>query len=578
MGLSYQPPGQPTVVPYMDLGGGLNTRLDPHALARNELAISINLWSSYDNAIAKRPGSVPMVGPGGVVNNNPGPCKSLLTIRFNATSYLVYVGHQGHAFIAEAKEASENPAGTLWRSIGNFAASAAFVTCAQMFSPEENSQCAFFADGVGIPKKLTNPTTGSLSDVSTGPTDLPKKFNTGVNGPGITPQFVSTVGNNSLLVYSGEPSNRSAVYISDPFYPQRFQTAAMLATTETSAQVYLPALVGNNDGVEGGPISGISTIGSAIIVFKDSASYAMVQTTLLGEDSCWQVVEISTSTGCLAPQSIVRFDTFIVFLAVDGVYLTDGTTIQQLSQDVGPIFDSTLNGFPATITNRTIARAVRHGMRYELWYSTGEADHCNQGIWFDFTKQSRFGNPICGLIEGMTPGGLCELRGPKDDGNVCWGDALQNRVGKFGRGYTDFGDSISTLMAGKADLFDDIFGPEACISEKQMQDAYAIIECIDTGDVQVDFYGQVIVNVGRSLGRVLAQPIESDMQAGVWGYGTWGEMLWGTQAGSDLVIVKIPMQNAARGHTLQVAIKETSDVPWVMMGYCAYVNMQKVGY
>lgn len=577
MGLSYQPPGQPTVVPYMDLGGGLNTRLDPHALARNELAISINLWSSYDNAIAKRPGSVAMVGPGGIVNNAPGPCKSLLSFRWNSDTWLMYVGHTGHALIALAREASQ-VVGATWRHVGNFSGDAKFVTCAQMFSPSDGITLTFFCDGVNIPKKLGNPNTDSLSDVAQGGGKLPTKFNTGAQGPGITPQFVKTVGNNSLLMYTGEPSNRSAVYISNPFYPQDFTTAAQLVTTDPQAGAYVPAIIGNNDGVEGGPISGWETIGSGMVVFKESAAYVMVQTTLLGEDPCWQVVQISTSTGCVAPQSVVRFDSWICFLGIDGVYLTDGNTIQQISADVGPIFDSTLNGFPATITYRSIARAARHGMRYELFYATGDADHCNQGIWFDFTKQSRFGNPICGLIEGMTPGGLTELRGPHDDGNVCWGDALVNRVGKFGRGYLDFDQPIATAMAGKADLFDDVFGPEACISEKQMQDAYAIIECVDTGGVQVDFFGQVIVNIGSTLGRVLAQPIESDMQAGIWGYGSWGEMLWGTQAGSDLVVVKIPMQNGARGHTLQVAIKEKSGIPWVMMGYCAYVNFQKVGY
>lgn len=565
------------MVPYMDLGGGLNLRLDPHALQRNELAISVNLWSSYLNAVAKRPGTAPMVTPGGIVNNGPGPCKSLLSFRWNSDTWLMYVGATGRALVARAIETSQAPPLSLWRHVGDFAPGAKFVTCAQMYSPTEQMTMTFFADGVNIPKKLGDPNTASLEDVATGAGKLPTKYGTGANGPGITPQFVKTVGNNSLLFYTGEPSNRSAVYISNPLYPQDFSTAAMLVSTDPNA-AYYPAIIGNNDGVEGGPINGWETIGSAMVVFKEAAAYSMVQTTLLGEDPTWQVVQISTSVGCVAPQAVVRFDNFIIFLAIDGVYLTDGNTIQQISGDVGPLFDSSLNGFPATITNREIARAVRHGMRYELFYSTGDADHCNQGIWFDTTQQTRFGNPIAGLIEGMTPGGLAELRGPHDDGNVAWGDALVNRVGKFGVGYQDFTEPIATVLAGKADLFDDVFGPEACVSEKQMQDAYAIVQCINTGDVQVDFYGQVIVNTGLTLGRVIGQPIESQMEAGVWGYGSWAEMLWGTQAGSDLVVVKIPMQNGARGHTLQVAIKEKSHIPWVMLGYCAYVNFQKVGY
>lgn len=565
------------MVPYMDLGGGLNLRLEPHALQRNELAVSINLWSSYDFAVAKRPGSIAMIHSTGVVNNAPGPCKSLLAIRWESTTYLIYVGVNGHAFIAPALDYRQAPIGLLWRHIGNFAASAAFVTVAQMFSPSEGITLSFFADGVNTPKKLGNPLTDSLSDVATGPGKVPTKYNQGPNGTPITPQFVSTVGNNSLLVYSGEPSNKSAVYISNPLYPQDFTTPGM-QITDDPVGAYLPAIVGNNDGVEGGPITGIGTIGSAIIVFKESACYSMVQTTLLGEINAWQVVQISTSTGCHAPRSIVSFGIFICFLGMSGVYMTDGNVLQPISDDVGPIFDATLNGFGAILTNPQLAMGVRHGMRYELFYSTGDTDHCNQGIWFDFTKQTRFGNPVTGLIEGMTPGGLAELRGPKDDGNVAWGNVLENRVLKFGVGYADYDAPISCLFAGKADLFDDIFGPEACVSEKQMQDAYALIETIDSGQVELDFYGQVIVDLASALSRVLAQPITTADVAGIWGLGEWGEMLWGTTAGSKFEVMKIPMQNAARGHMLQIAIKESSKVPWVMIGYCAYVNFQKVGY
>jgi hypothetical protein len=582
MGLSFQPPGQPVNVPYMDLGGGLNLRLDPHALARNELAVSQNLWSSYDFAVAKRPGTVPWITPGGVVNNDggnlAGVCKSLLAVRFgDGNTWLVYVAGNGSAFIARS-----NPVGIghTWRTIGNFAASAAFVTCAQMYSSGKQSQAAFFCDGVNTPQVLYDPSTGSLQDVSTGVGKCPTKYNQGPNGTPITPQFVSTVSNNALLVYSGEPSNKSAVYISNPLYPEDFTTPGMQITNDPVG-AYLPAIIGNNDGVEGGPITGLATMGSAIIVFKDAAIYSMVQTTLLGEIVAWQVTQISVSTGCIAPQSIVNFDTFVVFVGICGVYQTDGQMLQLMSNDVAPIFDSTLNGFPAIMTNPAVAIAVRHGQRYELFYATGKVGYPNQGIWFDFSKQTRFGNPIAGLIVGMTPGGMAELRGPNDDGNVAWGDSQQNRVGCFGVGYSDFGSPISAIFAGKADLFDDIFGPEAAISDKQIQDAYALIEVPNagtTGDVQLDFYGQVAVDIGTTLGRVIAQPIESELTAGEWGLGDWGDMLWGSTAQGFFVVMKIPLQNAARGHMLQVAIKETSIYPWIMIGYVAYVNFQKVGY
>src|SRR5215469_65581 len=84
--LNYDTPQPPAVVPYMDLGGGLNTRLDPHALARNELAISINIWPSYDNAISKRPGSKRF--PGSSVGSGQ-PGIALVEGRFGGNTYAI---------------------------------------------------------------------------------------------------------------------------------------------------------------------------------------------------------------------------------------------------------------------------------------------------------------------------------------------------------------------------------------------------------------------------------------------------------------------------------------------------------
>ena len=213
-------------------------------------------------------------------------------------------------------------------------------------------------------------------------------------------------------------------------------------------------------------------------------------------------------------------------------------------------------------------------------YSTANLNYCNEGVWFDFTKQSRFGNPVAGMITGMAPAGLASLRGPGDDGNVAWGDALINRVGEFGIGYSDFDAPISVAMAGKADLFDDVFGPEACVGEKQMQDAYALVELVNVAAIapEVDFFGSVIVNLELTLARVMAQLMEATVPGALWGVGAWGNMRWGSSAGANFGIVKIPCQNGARGTLLQIAIKETSHVPWVLIGYCTYVNFQKVGY
>lgn len=552
----------------MDLGGGLNTRLDPHALARNELALSQNLWSSYDNAIAKRPGTVPLITVSGAVGDGLGAI-SLSSCRFGNVTYLIKCNTHRDIWVAAIGSTS-------WTKLGSVGITAAFITTAQMFDPSTQKQTVFICDGVSIPTTWTGPPSSTLVPVSTAAGMLPFKYNsTTVH---ITPQFVRTLGNNSHLFYSGEPTNTCAVYVSDPFYPQQFSNNAQQVTADPTA-TYYPALIGNNDGVEGGDITGLESLASVMIVFKQSAIYVMIQTTLLGEVPAWQVVQVSDSTGCSAPRSIVRFPSFVVFLSIDGVYLTDAQTTQKISNDVPDYFDSSLTGSVALIQNRTQSIAVRHGNRYEIWFCAYSSTVCNVGMWFDFDKQSRFNNPLAGEIDGMNVGGAVSLRGPIDDGNVAWADAVLDRVGEFGIGYADFGQPITCVFAGKADLFDDVFGPEEIVARKQMQDAYLLVQVLDVNSVlNLDFYGSVIVDYAVSLARVIIQSVQTILPGGAWGIGLWGSMAWGAAAGSNFAIVKIPMQNNSRGYLMQVAIKETSTVPWIAIGYGCYVNQGRTGY
>jgi hypothetical protein len=581
MGLSYNEPSQPQLVPYMDLGGGLNTRLDPHALQRNELAASANLWSSYDQAIAKRPGTVPM-GPYSDGSTGTGfAALALSSCRYHGATYLILLNTNHDVWVGPAAQYSATGTGTAWVKLTSVSASATFITTAQMYDAELQRDCVFICDGYSVPKVWVQDPfaiTFVVQNVNTTAGHLPYKWNNTTTY--ITPQYVRTLGNNSHLFYSGDSTKPDAVYVSDPEFPQMFSNPAEQVVGDPT-QNYQPAIIGANDGVEGGIITGMETIASVMVVFKQAAIYTMIQTTLLGEVPAWQVVQVSTSSGCQAPRSIARFPSFIIFLSIDGVYLTDGNTTQKVSGDVPTYFDNSLTGNPALITKRNLSVGARHGNRYELFFPimTSAPYYNNLGVWFDFDKQSRFNNPIVGEIDNMNVAGIVALRGEGDDGNVAWADALLDRVGEFGVGYADFGQPITASFVGKADLFEDVFGPDEIAARKQMQDAYLLVE-LPGGSVRqnLDFYGTVIVDLGLSLGRVILQAIYTGVTGGEWGTANWGAMTWSASATEHFGVVKIPVQNAARGYVMQVAIKETSTVGWIAIGYGAYVNMGRTGY
>ena len=577
MSLNQKPSTEPQVIPYMDMGGGLNTAMDPHAIDRNQLTVSINTWPAYGHAISKRPGSIP------IGNSGTGkPCISLLACRFNDTTYLLEVKTGGGVFAGLAAP------GQGFKKIGNVSPTALFCTSAQLFDPTvgaNGTQCVFLCDGLNPPQFWQGPGT-MLQTVATGANNLPTKDPKGLFP--ITPQYVATLGNNSHLFYSGEPSQPSAVYVSDPFFPQQFTSPAMQVnpTQANAAGEYIPAIIGNNDGVDGGAITGLDSLGSAMLVFKEAAVYVMIQTTLLGEIPAWQVVQVSNNRGCLSPRSIASFDTFVTFLSIDGVYATDGNTAWMVSGDVPSFFDSSLTGQEALIANRTNAIAVRQGTRLLLFF-IGLNAPITSGVWFDFSKPTVSGSPMCGQIEGMNVGGAAALTGPKDDGNFAWSDAAIDNVAKFGIGYADLDSAgnpapITVTIAGKADLLDDLFGPEACIGQKQVQTAYALVELLGaapgTGQ-SLNFQGAILVDNELMLNQSIAQQVSQGANpTGIWGAGVWNQMTWGGSAFYGFSVVKMPCQNSAKGHLIQFSMTESSIVPWIMIGYVLYANLQFVSY
>jgi hypothetical protein len=442
----------------MDLSGGLNTKRDPHAIQRNELALSQNTWYGSENAISKRPGTTAIVtGTGATGNAVSGT--GLGSFRYNNVSYVL--SQQGTILnFAALADAS-------WSTFsGGLASGAGRIHVAQMYDPTSGGNAVFVCDGKDTPLYFTPVASGSTATLSTVTTTsgyLPLNF---TGSAPITPRYVITDGQNSNLVYAGEPTYPGAVYISDPFFPQKFSFSA--TSTSSYPGTYSPYLIGQNDGVNGGDITGLCKLGTTIVVFKQAAIYFMQLQSVYGDlvftDYC-----VSASTGCVAPESIVAFDQFACFLGNDGAYTVDiYGNIQQISRNVPTFFDNTLSGFVAECTSPTTATATRQGSRCILFYDNLAAGYPTSGLWFDFAKPDKDGLPTVGEIIGYSPAACVQLKGPSDDGNFVWTDATQDRIGKFGIGFSDFGSAISWSGNLKADILDDQYGPSAPVSPKAL--------------------------------------------------------------------------------------------------------------
>lgn len=556
------PPDGRRYVTNLDLGGGLNTKKDFHALSRNQLAASVNCWYGTGNALGKRPGTTAIVTGSGATGAGVGGT-GLAACRFGNVSYVI--AQQGTAL--SAAKLSD----VAWTSIGTLAAFPGSIRAAQMFDPDAPTASTadgtvYIVDGVESPRIWKGPgNTIAAADTSAG--HIPQQF---VTAAAITPKYVATLGYH--LFYAGERTYPSAVYISDPNYPNRFQSNSQQTSPYPGS--YYPYIVGAGDGVNGGDITGIEPMGSMMLAYKQAAIYRGIQVGLFG-DLVWKWEIVSASVGCLSPRSLVRFDTFHCFLGIDGVYMTDGQSTQCISSNVPTLFDSTLTGKVATITNRTNAVGVRHGNKYLLFYEDATAGYPTRGVWFDFNKLDEDGHPSAGEIVGMNVNGAVALRSPQDDGNFVWIAGGIDKVGKFGLGYADFGGAIQSTFFGKADFFAEEYANEAPIWIKKIQTATLLVSVpsIST-QISLTFLTNIVTDLLSGSSSASPPVVVFPSAPGSWGQ-NWGTMVWSSSNQAEYFATKNFAQNSAEGKIIQLGFSESSIYAWTILGYTLELNARR---
>jgi hypothetical protein len=559
-------PESPQWVLYPDLSGGLNTQKDPHALDRNQLATSINVWLITNNAISKRPGNVPLITVSGATGSGA-VGQTLSTAQFaGVTSILV----QSNNIIYQAKTTD-----MAWNNIGTIATGGIMHTT-DLYDPLQTSDCTFIVDGVDFPRIWKGPGSGALIAA------LAPNNQTG--SALITPLYVDTLF--SSLFYANDPTAPTAVYISDPFQPESFTANAITTTANINYNpTYIPYLVGRNDGVNGGSITGIKRFQNIMLVFKQGAVYALQQVGLFG-DLVWAVTLVSASTGCVAPRSIVAFDTFVCFLGIDGVYMTDGTVVNRISDAVPTFFDGTIGVVPDIVV-RSTAVGVRNGQRYLLFYDNGAgtttpAGYPTIGMFFDWSKLDSAGRPTAGQIAGMNVNGAAPLRGPLDNGTIAWCDGSQDRVGNFpAQGvYADFGAPIATQIAGKADMMTDVWGDRAAISTKQVDNVRLLVSILNpvNGEVLTFNVYTVFDLIGLLASSVTTLATPATGGSAVVGTAVVGTAVIGLPPNAAVYqVASAYTQAPGQGKIVQVGFTETSIYAWTILGYVVTLNIQNVG-
>ena len=573
-------PSGSTFISYMDPSGGLNTKLDAHALARNMAAQSINFWPAYENVLSKRPGSNFAITSNGVTGMG-GTGTHIVATRWTVggVSTTVLLAQNGLKLAFAAVGAAS------WTNIStSLGAGAARIHVAQMYDPLSAKNQCFICDGVDLPWMWAGPGNTTLTQTSTA-NGLPVNF---AGTIGITPRFVETF--NGSLIYSGEPTSPTAVYISNSWYPQAFTLSSTSLSTPYPGS-YQPYLIGWNDGIAGGNVTGLGFLQGSVLVFKESAIYRGTFQNIYGSVYAFSWQCISASRGFIAPESIVAFETFVCGLSFDGLYYTDGYQMVKFDADVPTFFDSSLNGNGAVCLAYPTAVACRFGMRYLIFYDRGspqlpgvKSGFPTSGLWFDFSKQTVSGLPQAGEMQGTTSSdsstwaisGMATISGPNDSGLVAWTDPTRDRVAYFGLGFSDLGNNIISTFAGPADMMPELSEPSpgaAGISVKYVQ-CCAVNVATQLG-ASLSFSAQILTDLLASTPVSGFTPAASSSGM-IWGSGTWGTGLWGATSGATAYYsVGFHPNESAFGRIIQFVITESSQQQWLLLGYELEVNAQR---
>lgn len=548
-------------VGYRDLTGGLNTKKDSHALARNQLQLSQNGWYNTGNSWSTRPGNTNMCS-GATGSGNP--CQGMAAGRFaNVTTLLVQTGTTDLRF-AKVTDANFTNITTA------MAAGSGSISCAQMYDPTSAKTQMFICNGKDIPWMWPGPGNTTLTAVSTGATFLPSNHS---GAAPITPKYVATLGSTPILFYAGEPTEPNAVYISDAFFPQSFTRFAFTQPGVTSSN-FNATLIGFNDGIAGGDITGIAALNNAMLIYKQSAIYRLDFGVAVYGTINYGVSLVSASVGMLSPRSLAKFDGFHVFLGIDGVYQTDGYSTRRISDNVPTFFD----GPTAAITDWTTAVGVRYGTRYLIFYDNAGAGSAQVGMWFDFSVLDEQGLPTAGEILGMTVGGVAEMRGPGDTGTFAWCNNNADQVGQFGIGSTDFGNAITRSFTLKSDWFDEFFDPGAPTKPKVITDVTLLLAIPQASFAQSLTFN---VSVTSNLVSSAASSGATFIVPGSGGGAIVGSAIVGTavisalSSASNYQPIRVNAPYPAKGEVLSISVSETSAFAWSCLGVEVLVNKQE---
>lgn len=430
-------PGQPNTVrfPAFNLVDGWYTRTYPHLIPDTALAVADNFVYTQDGLLSKRPGNINYGGGNGKTGS---AARSLSGYRFYppAGSPTLLVQSGGTLY-------SGADATGAFTAIDSSVSASQPLAFEQMYDPDMSSGAAtalIVCDGSRVPQ-LWDGT--HFVPVTTTSGFLPVSA---ISGASIKPKYVRAW--KFSLVYSGESSDPTAVYISDALRPERFTGNAFIDSTGQAYSGYYPSARNGAFGV----VTGIETQDDMLVIFYTSGIIIAQNTGTQGAFQ-FQFYTLSSYIGCPSPRSIVNFGDRIVFFGGDRFYQIAGLQIEPLLDNVPTLYSrENISYAPPLIADLTSVIGTRRGLQYWASYAIVSGAAQSQIAVFDFGCNQ--GRGAWTRFLGMPLAWGVECRGPGDTYQMFWGSSQADQIAQYDTGvFSDFGTPIAVELQTKAFTF-----------------------------------------------------------------------------------------------------------------------------
>src|SRR4029077_19543463 len=202
------------------------------------------------------------------------------------------------------------------------------------------------------------------------------------------------------------------------------------------------------DVADGDNLSGMIIYNDNIILFKTKKTYSF---TADGDPSNWTYRVISDRVGCVAHHTIRSIAGFLYFLSADGVYKTDGTTYQLISEPVYEYLQGYHNYWDPLANNNM--SAVYYDNKYILFVSK-DLNAADQALVYDIPSEQWTVWDFDNARTGITVLGAVRL-GDRATDKLVVGSWSQRRLWVMDTSYQDNGvDMICTWQSRRQDFGD----------------------------------------------------------------------------------------------------------------------------